>query len=162
MHPGKDVHVADLLIAGGNPETERDPAVRDATIVQRVSPGESSDALLDSAARAAYRKRLAELQEDLADAERSNDLGRATKTRQELDFIAAELGAAYGLGGRARKTAANPLERARKAIGFRIRQSLVRIEHAHPALGRHLRSSLKTGAFCSYSPDAVPDWDVAF
>jgi hypothetical protein len=118
MNPGKDVHVADLLTAGGNPEIEGDSAVPDATIARRASPGESSDALLDSAARA-YRRRLAELHEELADAERSNDLGRATKTRQELDFIAAKLATAYGLGGRARKTAANPLERARKSNRLR-------------------------------------------
>ncbi|MGH2455790.1 MAG: hypothetical protein ACRDHD_05980 [Candidatus Limnocylindria bacterium] len=34
-----------------------------------------------------------------------------------------------------------------------IRASLVRIAKQHPALGRHLEATIRTGAFCVYKPD---------
>jgi tetratricopeptide (TPR) repeat protein len=168
-NPGKEIHVTDLIAASGN--TEPDPRAgayermgreQLAAIGLEASRGERSETALDAEARSAYRARLAELKEDLAEAERCNDTGRATKARVELEFITAELASAYGLGGRSRKPGGDPLERARKAIGFRIRESVSRIHRAHRALGLHLRTSVKTGTFCSYAPHEPTPWDVAF
>jgi hypothetical protein len=44
-------------------------------------------ALLDATAKAAYRARLAELEAELAAAEGFHDPERATKARQEMDFL---------------------------------------------------------------------------
>jgi hypothetical protein len=43
-------------------------------------------------------------------------------------------------------------ERARSAVGKRIRDAVRRIEDHHPALGYHLRAGIKTGARCAYVP----------
>jgi hypothetical protein len=43
-------------------------------------------------------------------------------------------------------------------VTWRIRSALTKIEDAHPALGRHLRNSVRTGTFCSYRPERMVDW----
>ena len=74
------------------------------------------------------------------------------RARDERTFLLAELGAAVGLAGRPR-LALDPAERARKAVAWRVRNSINHIEAAHPALGRHLRHAVRTGSFCKYDPD---------
>jgi hypothetical protein len=93
------------------------------------------------------------------DAEASGDADQKAHARQELKFIEHELAAAYGLSGTARRPA-DPAERPRKAVTNRIRDAISRIEANHPALGRHLRTSIRTGTFCSYEPERSPTWEV--
>jgi CheY-like chemotaxis protein len=50
------------------------------------------------------------------------------------------------------------VERTRKAVTERIRTTLARVEKIHPALGDHLRRSLRTGTYCSYDPAERIDW----
>src|SRR5712691_12501198 len=104
--------------------------------------------------------RLGELHRELVDAERCNDEGRVLRARAELDFIAGELAAAFGLGGRGRR-AGSPIERARKAVASRIRFSLTHIARVHPAMARHLRRYIRTGTICTYVvPDEPVRWSV--
>jgi hypothetical protein len=42
----------------------------------------------------------------------------------------------------------------------RIRDALARIEAGQSALGRHLRTSIRTGTFCSYQPERTVAWEV--
>ena len=66
---------------------------------------------------------------------------------------------ATGLGGRDRRTG-DTSERARSAVTWRIRHAIRKLEAVHPALARHLRASIKTGAFCSYEPEKETHWFV--
>jgi hypothetical protein len=109
--------------------------------------------VLDAQAQQAYRRRVAELREDLAEAERFNDLARATRSREELDVLVHELTASVGLGGRARRMA-SPAERARINITKTVLGAIRKIDHEHPGLGRHLRTTVRTGIFFSYTPDS--------
>ena len=86
-----------------------------------------------------------------------NDPERASRAREEREFILAELGAAVGLGGRVRRVL-DPAERARKAVTGRIRDAISHIEAQHPQLGRHLRRSVRTGSFCVYDPPEPTAW----
>jgi hypothetical protein len=113
--------------------------------------------MLDSQAKAAYQRRLHDLQEELEEAQRFNDPERAAKAQAEIAFIANELGAACGLGRRVRQSA-DTMEKIRKAATNRIRESLAKIQQAHPAAWRHLFSAIKTGAFCSYIPEKPTPW----
>jgi hypothetical protein len=88
------------------------------------------------------------------------DTMRAEKARIELDQLTEELTAAFGLGGKHRKSAADPAERARKAVTARVRDSIKRIGAAHPDLCTHLDRSINTGTFLSYTPDRSIHWDV--
>lgn len=108
--------------------------------------------VLDPQARAAYKNRLIDLRADLEEAESWADAGRAARVQDEIDFLAHQLSAALGLGGRARRMG-SPAERARQSVTKAIKAALDRIERHSPALGRHLASTLHTGTFCSYTPD---------
>lgn len=120
----------------------------------------AGDDAIDDQARAAYRARIAELQRELAEAQEDNDLGRSEKLGEELETLSEHLSKALGLGGRARKLGA-PTERARSAVTWRIRSALKKLDEVHPDLGAHLRDSIQTGTFCSYSPKADgKDWEL--
>ena len=71
--------------------------------------------MLDSVARAEYRERLRELSAEVAEAEEWNDPERVNRAQQEMEFLAAELGRAVGLGGRDRRASA-ATERARLSV----------------------------------------------
>ncbi|MGH2489813.1 MAG: transcriptional regulator, partial [Candidatus Limnocylindria bacterium] len=89
---------------------------------------------------------------ELAEAEEWQDPERASRLRQEIDFLARELGAAVGLGGRDRRAASNA-ERARVSVTRTIKAALDRIGEHSPSLGSHLAATVRTGTFCSYQPD---------
>jgi tetratricopeptide (TPR) repeat protein len=141
--PGEEVHVLDLV----GPTAGAAPVQGDL--------GE----VLDDRARAAYRQRLTDLDERIADAEADRDDDALARATEERDFLVAELTGAYGLGGRPRK-AGDPAERARTTVTSRIRDAVSRVERVHPDLGRHLRASVRTGTFCSYSPERLQAWEV--
>ena len=139
-HPGREFHVLDLVgLAQGE--------------ARRRAPSSGAGEVLDANARAAYRRRLEELAEELAEAESFGDRERATRARAESDVLVDQLTAAFGLGGRARM-ATSDAERARSAVTKAIRSALGRIAAADPILGRHLRATVRTGLFCSYGPEA--------
>jgi len=70
-----------------------------------------------------------------------------------------EMRKATGLGGRDRRIGA-AAERARTAVTWRLRHAIKKLAAAHPALARHLGHSIKTGVFCSYSPERETRWFV--
>jgi hypothetical protein len=118
-----------------------------------------ADQVLDDRARRQVRERLADLEEELDEAETWGDPERAARARAERDALVDELAAATGLGGRSRRLG-DQSERARKAVTARIRDAIARIERVHPALGAHLRSSITTGRLCAYSPATPVDWQL--
>ncbi len=132
----------------------REPHREFAALDLRGSEGLRSDAgeLLDAQAKDAYRARANALREEIAHAERANDLGRAERRRDELDQLERELSRAVGLGGRDRRAGAT-YERARTSVTKAIRAVVRRIGEQDEALGAHLERSLRTGTVCAYSPD---------
>ncbi len=110
--------------------------------------------VLDDAAKEAYRRRLVDIDEDIADAEAANDLGRADLARWDREYLVAELRRAVGLGGRDRKVLDDG-ERARTSVTRSIRYSLARLAEHSPAVASHLEQHVHTGMFCSYAPDGL-------
>lgn len=141
--PGHEVHVLELVEATGGA-----PA---ALVPGGLGP------VLDGAARNAYARRLQEIEDELDAAAADHDEGQVDRLTEEKEFLLAELGAALGLGGRAR-IAADPAERARKAVTMRIGTALKAIDAVHPELGRHLHNSVSTGRFCCYRPEEPVVW----
>jgi predicted ATPase len=135
--PGREVHCTDLMGA-------------------RVQQSDTGP-VLDGPARHAYQARVLELQEDLQEAEDFGDAGRTEKARTEMELLLAELTAASGLGGRARR-AGGSVDRARSAVTQRIRATVRRVEELNPTLGRHLRTTVHTGTWCAYRPDTAVRW----
>jgi non-specific serine/threonine protein kinase len=126
----------------------------DQLAAQHLHVGDLGDAgaVLDAQAKAAYKRRLDALQEDLAEAQRFHDPVRAANTQVEIDFLTAELTAAVGLRGRDRR-AASHAERARLNVTKAIKAALRTISASHPTLGHYLATSITTGTFCTYTPD---------
>jgi hypothetical protein len=137
--PGREHHCLDLTGAGA----------------QEASTGE----VIDATARRAYETRIRDLQEEVDDAELAHDLARAERARAELDALVDHLTAAIGQGGRTRR-ASGTAERARTAVTQRLRSTIRQLADAHPELGRHLRASVNTGLYCSYTPPDDTTWHI--
>lgn len=152
--PGRERHVLDLC--SDPPGRGPGPALAAAEGLRREA---GPQPVIDDVARNQYRRRLTELNQEITEAAGLGDPVAAARARQERDQLVGQLTAAYGLGGRARRIP-DEAERARKAVRRRISDALNRIENASPALGRHLRHSVHTGVYCSYTPEHDIRWDT--
>ncbi len=106
---------------------------------------------VDAKSLADYRSRLTALAEDLDEAERMADLGRARKIAAERAALEAEIAGAVGLGGRARK-AGSATERARVNVQRRLRDAISRISEADETIGKYVERSVRTGTYCCFRP----------
>ncbi|MFL6110018.1 MAG: hypothetical protein ACJ786_01495 [Catenulispora sp.] len=104
---------------------------------------------LDEVAVRDYRRRLAQLQEQIDEYEAMNDLEHATRARTERDWLITELQAAAGLSGRVRHFT-DDAERARIAVTKAIHRALDQLVAADPAIGAELRSRVQTGRRCCF------------
>jgi hypothetical protein len=151
--PGREYAVQDLAL---DAESEMgslaaaDAGHQDLGSEVTTSLGDAGPAL-DGRAKAEYRRRLTELNQELEQAERNNDPGGAERARAEIDFLMQQISSAVGLAGRDRPTGSHN-ERARILVTQRIRTAIKRISESHPSLGDHLTASLHTGYRCVYRP----------
>jgi pimeloyl-ACP methyl ester carboxylesterase len=158
-HPRKEVHVLSLASRADVEQGEADELPESATQgdVARsgLTVGRMGDAgeMLDTQAKAAYKRRTAELREQLEEARELNQLERVDQLEEEMEALGRELSRAVGLGGRDRR-AASASERARTNVTRAIKIALERIAEYNPALAILLTSSIRTGTFCSYTPDS--------
>lgn len=148
--PGREWHVTDFLMRDGVEQ----PSTGDDLHVSKLDAAP----LADARATAAYRQRLADARDQLAEATSNNDLGRQEMLQREIDMLLAELGGRLRLGHHARATGA--LETTRNTITKALRRQLTKIDQEHPALGRHLLSTVRVGLWCSYRPETPVSWDL--
>jgi hypothetical protein len=150
--PGVEVHVLEL---------ER------AVMPSPVTPGNAgappdtvpAQPILDDQAIARFRARIKELQDEIEEAERHNDPERASRGREELDALAAELERYVRPAGKSRGFA-DETQRARVNVQRAIRGAVERVRDHDPSLGHHLDHDITTGSYCVYAPDpaSVPSW----
>jgi hypothetical protein len=158
--PHVEFHALDLV--AGPQMRGAAPAVAIAAGIEvRARGAGDSGPMLDNQAKAAYRLRVEQLQEEIDEAESFHDPERASRAREELGFVARELAAAVGLGGRDRKSGSDA-ERARVNVTRAIRTALRRISDHDRQLGHRLGTEIKTGTFCVYepAPGHEPAWDL--
>jgi len=168
-HPAVEFHVLDLVggIAGRHEEDEINQLARglprgdDDLEKAGIHLGSLGDAgeMLDDQAKAAYRRRLSELHEELDEAKELGNVDHAERAEQEIEALTKELSRAVGLGGRNRR-AASASERARQSVTKTIKAVLERIAESDAELGDLLSRSITTGTFCSYRP--APDFPIAW
>lgn len=130
------------------------------TELMGAAVAERGEAVFDQKARAAYRRRILELQEELREAEAAHHSRRLAALQEEYDRLIEHLAQAMGKGGKARKKGSTA-EKARTAVTWRIRSAIKKISEVHPALGRHLEVSVNTGLFCEYAPEREVEWVAA-
>jgi hypothetical protein len=154
--PGREFHVRELIAR------PIDASTLAAVVAAKGRVTDAFDAglpLLDAKAKAEYKRRVNDLQQDLNEAKRFNDPQRLTAIQNELQAILDHLASAVGLGDRYRRTCSDA-ERARSAVTKSINKAIQKIGEAIPSLGYHLAVRIKTGYFCSYNPH--PDRPVAW
>jgi hypothetical protein len=133
--PGEEVHV--LALGSDEPSAS-------------VAESDAGDAL-DERARRAYRQRILDLDEDIAEAERNSDAGRLAGLREERAALDEELRRAVGLGGRVRRSG-SATERARVNVQRRMKDAIAKLGELDEALGRFFESAVSTGTFCCFRP----------
>ena len=121
-----------------------------------IPPGDAGP-LLDRAALRQYRRRLAELDDDLDDAVVRSDAEMQAKRSAERDALIAELKRATGLGGRTRRSG-SPAEKARLNVTRTIRHAIADLSTRVPELAEHLDESIVTGVSCCYEPRTNIVW----
>jgi hypothetical protein len=151
-HPGVERHALDLVdLVEGLPAEQG---------LDRRKLGDAGE-LLDRQARAAYRRRVEDLRDEVEQALAVEDDDRAVKAQAELDALLAELARAVGLGGRDRR-ASSAAEKARLNVTRALRAATSRLAEALPEPGAVLDRRLRTGAFCAYEPGPEDEvvWSV--
>jgi hypothetical protein len=162
--PHIEIHVLDLAAPPVGDDHEGRPVSQHEAAELGLHAAAGNDgALLDRRAKAAYRKRLEDLDEELREATNFRDSERVARAETEKALLARELATAIGLGGRDRKSA-TAAERFRVNVTRALKAVMRKIAKADPELGRHLAASVRTGNFCSYAPHpGVPDkWNVSW
>ena len=117
------------------------------------------DPVLDDEAKARYRRRLADLDDEMDRAAERDDERRVAALDRERAALLEELRAAAGLAGRTRRLG-DEAERARKTVTARIRDTLRKLDGWHPELAAHLRGTVTTGATCCYRPVREVAWTL--
>ena len=144
--PGGKQGEADAL---AEPAAEEQATQSDLTVGRMGDAGE----MLDAQAKGAYKRRTAELREQVEEARERNHLELVDRLEDEIESLGRELSRAVGLGGRDRR-AASASERARINVTRAIKIALERIAEHNPVLATLLTNSVRTGTFCSYTPDS--------
>jgi hypothetical protein len=148
--PGREFHALDLVaVEHGTLRTGR-------SVDRDELPATAGAGLpaIDDAARDAYRRRLADVDDDIDEATRLNDIGRVELAQRDREYLLAELARAFGLGGRQRVIGSDA-ERARTSVTRSIRYALKRLAEHHAAVAAHLEQAVRTGTYCMYTPDPL-------
>ena len=162
--PGREFHVLDLVtriapvgIDASGPRIEPEELAK---LTVRSALGEDGAEPLDAQARDEYKQHLVQLTEELEEArEFPHDQERIARIEEEIDSVERELKDALGLSGRSRKCG-SAAEQARINVTKNIGRALDLIEAKHESLGHLLKSTIRTGIFCSYQPH--PSFPVAW
>jgi hypothetical protein len=150
-------HLRELLRRPGQPVAALDLVAGGTGGTGGVAQSGLGD-LLDKQALIAYRQRLRDIDQELAEAQDWADIGRLDAIHDERDALLSELARATGLGGRPRGTGSSS-ERARIAVQKAISAAIDRVAAIDEPLARHLRTGIHTGLRCSYQPDPANDLD---
>ena len=113
--------------------------------------------VLDREALRQYRRRLAQLDDELDAAALRGDHTRQAERTAERDALIDELKRATGLGGRPRRTG-SPAEKARVNVTRTIRHAIWELASRAPDVAAHLEESIVTGVSCCYEPRVDIVW----
>jgi hypothetical protein len=156
-HPGRDVPVVQMAADLAGAQT----ADADSAAADGLAMHTKSAALADRRTIAQCKARYESLQEELDDARRNNDKGRAERLQDEMDNLADYLSGVLGLDGRQRRTASDAV-RLRKRIARVIGITIDKMAENDSALATHLKNSLTySGATIRYAPDRPIDWSFS-
>jgi hypothetical protein len=163
QYGGTDVHVPDLKGLWHLRELLARPhqSVAALSLVGASSdvplPASDTGPVLDREALRQYRRRLAELDDEIDVAALRGDGERQAECSAEREALVAELKRATGLGGRPRRSG-SPSEKARVNVTRTIRHAIGELASSAPDLAAHLEESIVTGVSCCYDPGVDIAW----
>lgn len=115
---------------------------------------------LDAQAIQSYRLRIQEIDEDLDQSRKNNDLGKIEELEKEKDWITTELTNAHGLGGRVRKLD-DERNKVRNRVCNAIQRAIKKIKQYDKPLSEHLqRPILNLGHSIIYAPRSDLSWST--
>ncbi|MEK6674496.1 MAG: hypothetical protein AABZ47_02450 [Planctomycetota bacterium] len=114
--------------------------------------------LLDEQARIAYWQRLQELNEDIDEARKKNDISNLARHEAERDLVRAEMKKAWFR--RKSKRSNSDLNRVRNSVCNAIRRAIRTIEAYEPDGAQHLTSSISLGFSVIYAPAEHLPWSL--
>lgn len=132
-----------LAVLIANPGTE----IRATELAGRPAETFTEQSVLDDRAIAEYRRRIQQLESEMADA--GGDDRRLDAAQREYDALVDEVMRSSGLGGRTRSFAGAD-ERARTSVQKAIKRALARISAADAVIGDAVGRRLVTGFVCCY------------
>ena len=121
-----------------------------------ASPWEAVDQTYDERARKAVSRKIKELE---AEAGNCTDPHETLLKREKIEDLQEYLRSGSSLSGKPRRTE-SALEKARTNVRKRIKAVLDKIAKEDSAFHKHLVSSIKTGASCSYRPEKSIRWEL--
>jgi tetratricopeptide (TPR) repeat protein len=147
-------YLAELVARPGEPISATVLAGDDAGIA-------GSPTMSDHDGRDARVARARQLSAELDEAEADNDLGRAERLRIQLDAVVDQLGPRTGAADGSRQSSQRH-ERARTSVRKAIMRAIDEIDAADPKVAEPLRSGVRTGTVCSYTPPSADliEWSV--
>jgi tetratricopeptide (TPR) repeat protein len=121
----------------------------------------SEQEILDPLALGEYRRRLQELEQEMAEADAYADVERSSRARAEFDTVLDTIRRELRPDGTSRRFAGQS-ERARSAVQKAIRRAIDRVGETSPELAEALRASVSTGFECRFvAVDVLPStWVV--
>lgn len=125
------------------------------TGVRARSSNSSTGESFDLDARRQYASHLAEIDDQITEAESFNDLGRIEHLQAERQQILDHVAKSVGIGGKARIV--TDAGKARKNIRQQVKRDIDRIAKAHSELAKHLQLAFQSDPMC-YAPNQETFW----
>ena len=110
--------------------------------------------LLDKNAIASLKLYIEQLDDQIEEANEFDNIEKKEKLESEKERIVARLSADMGLAGKSRLST-SPIEKIRKNVEKRVSTDINKIQKSFPDFADHLKTAIKTGTTCKYTP--VPD-----
>ena len=163
-HPGQEFHARQILLeVGGMIPMSTDCGPINVDERQFVEDGfhvttlDDAGPLLDERAKKECQQELADLEEELKEAQKFHDFARAEHIEGEKEKIEKALIAAFRANGEPRM-GADPNERARKTVFMAITRTFEHIDSVNRDFRLHLKKALTLGSFPSYNPHPPVNW----
>lgn len=122
---------------------------------------QAPDEILDGEARKEYRDQIAEYDQEIEQANESDDIPKVESLKRERQEVMDHLNAATGLGGKSRLLGSvNPDKSARNTVRNAITRVRDVIAKTMPVLAIHLKESIEIGEDCVYRPNRPIVWEL--
>jgi hypothetical protein len=150
--PDKQINCLDLARACNPQSTRSRKGLVEADEVHQADSSQESS--LDTRATKEYKEKLAEIEEELAEAQENQDMGKIEKLQEDKALLAGELKKA------GHRKQAPAVKQARTSVSNAITRAIDNIGQNNEDAGKFLKQSIETGTTCRYKSDRNVTWEL--